>query len=164
MRRLLKFLHTMGAAGFIGAIGSLLALMALAQATPDPATYVLLCRAMAAVNTYVFFPSLVLTLIPGLLAMAWSRAFHNLGWAWAKMASGVLVFEGGLVGIHGPIQQEAERSALALANPASGAEVIGSVGQGPLWVMLAVAAANVVLGVWRPRLGRRIAVEPAPEA
>jgi hypothetical protein len=26
--------------------------------------------------------------------------------------------------------------------------------RGTLWILLTVAAANVVLGVWRPRLGR----------
>jgi hypothetical protein len=40
-------------------------------------------------------PSLALTLIAGLLAIAVNRAFHNAGWAWAKLATGIKVWGGG---------------------------------------------------------------------
>jgi hypothetical protein len=74
--------------------------------------------AMSSIATWMFLPSLALTLIAGLLAIAVNRAFHNAGWAWAKLATSF----------------SAERNSL--------------------WVLLAVATANVVLGVWRPRLTR----------
>jgi hypothetical protein len=55
-----------------------------------------------------------------------------------------------------PIQEEDQRSARALAGQVDGAEspvpVEGE--QGTLWVLLAVSAANVALGVWRPRVVR----------
>jgi hypothetical protein len=106
----------------------------------------------------VLVPSLAMTLIAGLLAIAVNRAFHNAGWAWAKLATGVLVFEGGLVNIQGPIKAEAERSAGALAHwDAAAVPVMSGAEQGSLWVLMAVATANVVLGVWRPRLSRRAA-------
>lgn len=157
MRHLLKFLHTLGAIGLIGAMAALLVLSRMA---PPPAAlegYALLRGAMGVIATWIFFPSLGVTLIAGLLAIAYSRAYQNAGWAWLKAASGILVFESGFVGVLGPIQQEAEQSAMALAGSADpatlGASLHGE--QGVLWVLLAVAIANVVLGVWRPRLTRR---------
>lgn len=156
MRRFVKFLHTIGAIGLMGAMATLLVLM---RFTPPPsalAGYTLMRGAMAEIVTWIFFPSLALTLMAGLLALGVNRAFHNAGWAWAKLATGVLVFEGCLVDVVGPIQEEAKRSALALAGQLDPKSLTGSYGAeyGTLWVMLVVATANVVLGIWRPRLTR----------
>jgi hypothetical protein len=54
------------------------------------------------------------------------------------------------------IQDEAKRSASAVAGHLDADTMItGSFGeQSALWVLLAVSTANVVLGVWRPRLTR----------
>ncbi len=155
MRRLLKFLHTMGAIGLMGAMACLLVLAMFAPPPASLAGYALMYGAMAKIATWILLPSLAATLIAGLLAIAWNRAFHDARWAWMKLATGVLVFEGGLVYVQGPINEEAERSASALAGHLPVAE-LGSYGaqQGTLWVLLAVATANVVLGVWRPRLKR----------
>ena len=73
-----------------------------------------------------------------------------------KLATGVLMFEGGLVYIQGPMQEEAERSASALSGQLDPAELGQTLGpeQGSLWILLGVATANVVFGVWRPRLSR----------
>ena len=156
MRRLLKFLHTMGAIGLMGAMACLLVLLALAPAPSSLAEYALMRSAMSAIAQWVFLPSFTLTLVAGLLAIAANRAFHNAGWAFAKLASGLIVFEWGLVGIQGPMQQEAELSARALAGEVDVAALAVSLGaeRNSLWVMLAVATANVVLGVWRPRFTR----------
>ena len=101
-------------------------------------------------------PSLGLTLVAGLLAIAVNRAFHDAGWAWAKLAMGVLVFEWGFVSVVGPLQHEAEQSARALAGEIDPATLAGELGtrRATLWVFLAIAMANIVLGVWRPRLTR----------
>jgi hypothetical protein len=154
MRRLMKFLHTMGAIGLMGAMACLIVLLGF---VPKPASlpeYALMTAAMSGVVTWVFFPSLALTLIAGLLAIAVNRAYHNAGWAWAKLASGILIFEWGFTAILGPLQEEAELSARALAGGVDLSELAVSIGneRNSLWVLLAVAAANVVLGVWRPRL------------
>ena len=147
MRRLMKFLHTMGAIGLMGAMACLIVLLGLA---PPPSTlpgYALMRAAMAAVATWVFLPSLALMLVADLLAIALNRAFHNAGWAWVKLATGILMFEYGFVGVQGPMQREAERSAQALAgrvDPATLAESLGAE-RGTLWVLLAIATANVVL-------------------
>ena len=156
MRRVLKFLHTLGAIGFLGSMASLLVLLSAAPPRTALAGYAAVRGAMGAICTWMFLPSLGLSLIAGLLAIAVNRAFHNAGWAWMKLISGVLLFEGGLQGIQGPMQDEAERSVAVLAGHADPASLAGSLGteRATLWVLLAVAVANVVLGIWRPRLLR----------
>jgi hypothetical protein len=157
MRALLKFLHTIGGIGFLGGMACLVVMLAV---LPDPAslaTYAEARKAMAAVAQWVLFPSLGLTLIAGLLALGFNRAFHNAGWAWIKAASGILLFESGFVGVLGPMQREAEQSAKALAGAFDPA-LLGltlNAERNTLWILIAIAVANVVLGIWRPRLARR---------
>jgi len=152
MRRLIKFLHTMGA---IGLMGSLAALVVLARLAPPPDSlsgYALIRGAMAEIAAWIVFPSLVLTLVPGFLAIAVTPAFHDAGWVWIKAATGLLIFAGGLHAL-APIQDEARLSAEALAGGLDPATLTGiSTGEvSTLWVLLAVSTVNVVLGVWRPR-------------
>jgi uncharacterized membrane protein len=153
MRPLLKFLHTIGAIGLMGAMACLIVLL---QFAPDPASlseYALLSAAMSGIVTWIFLPCLALTLIAGLLAIAVNRAYHNAGWAWVKLGTGVLIFEWGFTAIVGPLQEEAHLSARALAgvvDPATLASTL-SAERNSLWALLAVATANVALGVWRPR-------------
>ena len=154
-RRLMKFLHTMGAIGLMGAMACLLVLL---KFTPAPssslAEYALMRGAMADIAKWVFLPSLALTLVAGLLAIAINRSFHNAGWAWAKLASGIVIFEWGFVGVEGPMEQEAELARNVLAGTAQAADLAVSLGgeSASLWVLLGVATFNVVFGVWRPRL------------
>ena len=169
MRRLMKFLHTMGAIGLMGAMACLLVLLAFtpappfaAQAPMELSNYAQMRMAMGGIATWVLLPSLAMTLVSGLLAMAVNPGFHNAGWALVKLATGILIFEWGFAGIVGPMQQEAEASAAALAGQISGQSgdvaALGaslSAETGSLWVLMAIAALNVVLGVWRPRLMRR---------
>jgi len=140
----------------MGAMACLIVLMHFAPPPASLAGYALMRGAMAEIATWIFFPSLALTLIAGLLAIAVNRAYQNAGWAWVKAATGILVFEGGFVYVLGPIQEEAKRSASALAGQLDPAAITGSYGaeRSTLWVLLAVATANVVLGIWRPRLTR----------
>lgn len=71
MRRLVKFLHTVGAIGMMGAIASLLVLLCfLPKPGASVTEYANMRLAMAGISDYVFLPSLVLTLISGLLAIA----------------------------------------------------------------------------------------------
>jgi uncharacterized membrane protein len=155
LRPLLKFTHTMGAIGLMGSMATLLVLLAYA---PDPARdlsgYALVRRAMLGVADWVFLPSLTLTLIGGLLAFAMTRGFHNAGWVLAKLATGILIFEYGFLG---PMETEAARAANALAGKAEIATLARSAVAEwwSLWILLGVATANVVLGVWRPRFLRR---------
>ena len=145
----------MGAIGLMGAMACLLVLMSLAPPPSSLAGYAMMRGAMAEIGKWIFLPSFALTLIPGLLAIAVNGAFHNAGWAWVKAASGILIFMGGLHAL-APIQEEARRSAAALAGEVDPATITGpSVEeQGTLWMLLAVSTANVALGIWRPRLTR----------
>jgi hypothetical protein len=156
MRKLMKFLHTLGAIGVVGAVACLLVMAGYAPGPDAIAQYAPLSIATGAVGTWIFMPSLGLTLVAGLLAMAVNRTFHSAGWAWAKLATGVLVFEWGFVSVVGPLQQEAEQSARALAGEIDPTTLAGELGtrRATLWVFLAIAMANIVLGVWRPRLSR----------
>jgi hypothetical protein len=156
MRRLLKFMHTMGAIGLMGAMAGLLVLFSFTPAPTSLSEYALMREAMGGISTWIFLPSLGLTLIAGLLAIGLNRAYHNAGWAWVKLLSGVLVFEWGFAAIQGPMQQEAELSARALVHQADPATLAASLDPEwkSLWVMLAVATVNVILGIWRPRLTR----------
>ena len=146
----------MGAIGLMGAMASLLVMIHVLPAPTALKEYASMRAAMAAVSSMIFLPSLAFVLIAGLLAIAFNPAFHNAGWAWVKLASGILVFESGFVGIHGPMQEEAQRSADALASQVDPSTLATSLGaeRNTLWIILAVAAANVVLGIWRPRLTR----------
>ncbi|MDP2411421.1 MAG: hypothetical protein Q8M26_14195 [Pseudolabrys sp.] len=156
MRRLMKFLHTMGAIGVIGAMACLLVLLTLAPSPTSAAEYAAMRGAMAGIASWVFLPSMALTLVAGLLAIAVNPAFHNAGWAWAKLFSGVIVFEWGLVGVEGPMQMEAKASADALTGAGDLSALAASLSaeQNSLWILLGVATFNVVFGIWRPKLTR----------
>lgn len=149
MSRLLKFLHTVGAAGLTGAIAAMAVVLTLGPATAGADFAVL--AALAKIAAWVIGPSLLITVGTGLLAMAATQGFQDAGWVWVKAATGILVLEGGLHAI-GPIQEEAKRGAGALAagDPASTARLL-EVEANTLWVLLAVSIANIALGVWRPR-------------
>jgi hypothetical protein len=153
LRRLLKFLHTIGA---IGLMGALACLVAIGSDVPPPgalASYAQFRGAEAAIASGIVLPSLALTLAAGLLSIAVTRAFHSAGWAWIKAATGVLIFAGGLHAI-APIQEEARLSAEALAGRLDPSALSGvAPGEATtLWVLLLVSAANVALGVWRPKV------------
>lgn len=154
LRRLMKFLHTMGAIGVMGAMACLLVLLAFAPQPSSVEQYALLRGAMAGIAKWVFLPSMALTLVAGLLAIAVNRAFHNAGWAWAKLLSGVLVFEWGFVGVQGPMEMEAKASAAVVAGTADVATLAEALSAeaNSLWILLGVATFNVVFGIWRPRL------------
>lgn len=156
MRRLLKFLHVMAAIGLTGAMASLIVLSIVMPPKSALAAYAATRAAMSAISTWIFLPSLGLSLIAGLTAIAVTRAYQNAGWAWVKLITGLSLFEGGLQGVQGPLQEEATQSAAALAGHADPATLGLALGaeRGTLCVLLAVATANVVLGIWRPKLSR----------
>ncbi|WP_245259368.1 hypothetical protein [Methylobacterium sp. 77] len=152
----MKFLHTMGATGLMGAMAALIVMLSVAPPPSKLVGYTASRGAMGAVATWIVLPSLALMLVSGLLAMTLNRAFLNAGWAWLKLATGVLMFEGVLVYVEGPMRQEAEQSAGALAGRVDPATLAASLGpeRNTLWLLLAIATANVVLGIWRPRILR----------
>jgi uncharacterized membrane protein len=153
MRKFLKFLHTLAAIGFTGGLASLLVLHAC---LPDPAElqpFAALRMAQGAIAQWILFPSMGLVLISGLLAMAVTPSFQDRAWVWAKVATGILVFEGTLAYVQAPMERAADRARLALSGEIPVTELGATLRPewGSFWVMLGVGLANVVLGVWRPR-------------
>ncbi len=157
MQRTLKFLHTVAAIGLAGSLAALLAMLATLPDPTDAHAYAAVRASMNTITTWVFMPSLLLVLISGLFSIAFVRAYQNAGWAFVKLASGIILFEGGLVAVSGPMRREAERSAAAVASaePLTAAGATMASETGSILVILAVAIANVVLGIWRPRLFAR---------
>ena len=154
VRRSLKFLHTLGAVGLMGGMAALALALVVAPGVDGGAGSVLLMQAMAKIAAWLLMPSMTLTVTAGLLAIAVNPALHEAGWAWAKAATGILIFEGALHVI-GPIQEAAKRGAGVLdsaGDPAALARLVASE-RNTLWVLLAVSAANIAVGIWRPRLG-----------
>lgn len=149
MKRTLKFLHSLGGIGLLGAMATLLVCVGLfseggAESPTDPVLLV----AMDRIARWILLPSLGLTLVAGLLSMAVVPGFHNAGWAWLKLATGVLMFEGSLLAIQGPIQAAADAQP-PLMDQATQHAIYGS-----LWLLGGVAVVNVLLGIWRPKSWR----------
>ena len=159
MRKLLKFGHTMTAIGFLGSIA---VLCVFHQQLPAPGEaleiYSAQRQTMVSVSSLVLMPSLLITLLFGLASMAAVPGFHSAPWAWGKLATTVLMLEGSLLGIHSPIKREAELAASALADNALVGELAmqSSAEQWSLLIIGSVAAANVALGVWRPRFRSKV--------
>lgn len=154
MRKFLKFCHSLGAVGLLGTMATLLVAGILAVKTSNVADLRGVVELMDAAARWLLLPSLALTLVSGLFAMAAVPAYHSAGWVWAKLATGVLTFEGTLMAIQGPVQSIAERVAQADGSMAVGDLDFQAV-TGSLWVLIGVAVVNIGLGVWRPKFSRR---------
>lgn len=158
MRKALKFCHTLGG---VGLLGTLLTLIIVFVMLPDPtqdiAGYAALTELVDRLARWVLLPSLILTLVSGLLSIGAVTAFHGAGWAWLKLATGVVMFEGTLLAVQGPIQREANLTRQYLSGEVEAAALASSFDTISSSILLlgSVAVANVVLGIWRPRLGRR---------
>ncbi len=158
MRRILKFLHEIGAVGVMGSLAACIVLVATAP-RHSLVEYAAVRQGIAAITQWLLVPSLAVVLVSGLLAIAANDVYINAGWAWLKALLGISTFEGTLLTISGSARQAADLSALAAsgqADPAQLAEVLRTE-WGGLWIILAVSVANIALAVWRPRLGRSAA-------
>jgi hypothetical protein len=155
MRRLMKFLHTMGAIGLMGSMACLLVLLGF---MPEPASlseYARLRAAMGGIAQWIFLPSLALTLIAGLAAIALNRSYDNAGWAWAKLMTGIWCSSSAFRPFRPRWSMKRRSARPPLPGDADAAAMLGQMLDAEwnsLWVLIAVAVANVVLGIWRPRL------------
>ncbi|WP_420346209.1 DUF2269 family protein [Pelagibius sp.] len=156
MRKVLKILHSIAACGLIGGLGCYMILL-VAAPQETPAAYADLRHAIAAISNYLLLPSLAIVLLSGLLAMATHHPFLDKGWALLKAALGILMFKGVLT----IVGAKADHAAVVSRQIADGepvAEVLdAALAQEwlALGTVMALSVANVVLGVWRPRLARR---------
>ncbi|MEM8660462.1 MAG: hypothetical protein AAGF35_06210 [Pseudomonadota bacterium] len=156
LKRILKTLHILGAAGMIGALTAHIILLTVTPPPNDLADYALMRAGIAAIAKWLLLPSLGVVLISGLLAMAAHRPFIYARWVWFKLGLGIVVFEGTLIGVQGPAVRAAEVSTLALSGQIDPGIINELVRREwwSLWVILAVALVNVMLAVWRPSLRR----------
>ncbi len=151
-RRALKVLHLLASAGLTGAL--VVYMILLAGAPSDSLEgYALVRRNIEAVSGWLLVPSLMLALVSGLFAMAAHSPFQSGAWVWIKAALGLPMFEGTLLTIDATAQRAAALSARAVAGEVDAALVADAVARewNALWMILALAVAQTVLGVWRPR-------------
>ena len=156
-RRLLKAAHTLGAIGFMGSLAVILVLVAHTAVEPT-ASFASTRQGIALINRWLLTPSLLVVLVSGLLAIAATDAYKDAGWAWLKALLGIIAFEGTLLTIVGPGRKAAEQAAAAVSGQAEAMLQVAAALRtewGALWLMLAIGLANLVLAIWRPRLGRR---------
>ena len=157
MRRWLKALHEIAAIGVAGTLAACLVLVATSPGD-SPVAYAAVRSAIDALVKWLLVPSLALVLVSGLLAIAFNRAYHDAGWAWLNALTGITIFEGTLLTIAASARRAAEMSAAAASGappePGQLAAVLRTE-WGGLWMILAVALANVALAIWRPRLWPR---------
>lgn len=157
IRTILKVLHQLGATGVMGALACCVVLVIVAP-QDSLVEYAALRQGIAAISRWLLVPSLLLVLVSGLLAIAANRVYMDAGWAWIKAALGLVMFEGTLLTIQSTATRAAEIAALAadsgLADPVALEPLLRTEWAG-LWTMLLLSLANVVLAVWRPKIGRR---------
>ena len=152
MRKSVKFLHTMASCGFIGALAAHILLLSAAPHAADPATRVVI----GLLGTWLLLPSMAIVLMSGLLSMAVHRPFQAQRWVWTKAALSFILF---IATLH--LQAMASGAAAIAARippgqpaPAALAAELANEGAS-LGLVLVFAVANIVLGVWRPRLAPR---------
>lgn len=157
MKKTFKFLHTLGSVGMLGALAGMLVMHSLFPAPGDAVELATLRLANARLAEWLLLPSLGLVLVSGLLAMAVGPGFHNAGWAWLKLALGVVMFEGTLLAVQGPAERSAELAHQVLAGELPAAALAQTLASEwySLWIITGLALLNILLGIWRPRLSRR---------
>ncbi len=156
MKKFLKVVHLIASAGLIGALSAYLVLVLKAPGETQE-EFAAIRHGIHFVSKWIVMPSLLLVLVSGLLSMAVHRPFMNAGWVWLKAVLGISMFEGTLLAVQSNAQRGAELAARALqgeGNPQLLADLLRHERAG-LWTILVLSLANVVIGVWRPRLGRR---------
>lgn len=156
MRKLFKFLHTAGTAGMAGGIIAYLVVLAHAPEITNLEAYLKVRESIAFLASGIVVPSMTVVLASGLLAMAIHRPFHDAPWVLIKAVSGILIFEATLASIDSPAKRALAATERALSQEIDAAELAALVRDEwvALWVILGLAAANVALGIWRPRFRR----------
>jgi hypothetical protein len=155
-RKVLKVLHEIGAVGVLGSLAACVVLVVTAP-TESLVGYAAVRQGIAEISKWLLVPSLAITVITGLAAIAATDAYINAGWPWVKALLGITLFEGTLLTIDRSATRAAELSALAAdgrGDPALLAEVVRTE-WGGLWLIIALSVANIVIAVWRPRFDRR---------
>lgn len=153
MRKATKILHTLASCGLIGALlGYIVILLAAPQDTA--AAYANARAAIAALCNYLLLPSLAIALMSGLLSMVVHPPFQEMRWAWLKALLGLTMFEATLGIIGSKAGAAASISARIAAGDAEQKALADAIAYewGSLTAIMLLSLANVVVGIWRPRL------------
>ncbi|MEM1148695.1 MAG: DUF2269 family protein [Pseudomonadota bacterium] len=152
-RKLVKIGHTTASAGLIGGLLAYMVLLSV-QAPGTAEGYAQLRGSIKVISDWVIFPSLAIALISGLLSMVVHQPFQDRGWVWIKAALGILMLKGVLTVVHAKSASAAAISAdiaAGIADPDALDQLL-RLEWGTLWVVMGISIANIVLGVWRPRI------------
>lgn len=154
-KNVVKLLHF---AGLVGLAGGIVVALVLATAVDEtsPSHAATVHGAIALVGSTVVVPSLLVTLLTGMLLVVARPQLIGARWVWLKAALGVAV--GALVLF---ALQPAFRSAAAMAaGGALGERAIVPLAaivareHGAAYATLALIAVATAVAIWRPRLGR----------
>lgn len=157
MRQFLKFMHVIGA---VSVTGGLAAFMLILNHGPGPDAldaYATVRRSAALVSAWIIVPGVALTAISALLAIATHRPFRRARWVWAKAATAIAVLALTLASVDMTARSAATTAAMAAGGELGTDELRASI-RDPWpawWLLLGLVGSNVVLAVWRPRLGQR---------
>jgi hypothetical protein len=153
MRKATKILHTLASCGLIGALmGYIIILVAAPQDTA--AAYANARASIAALCNYLLLPSLAIALMSGLLSMVVHPPFQEMRWAWLKALLGLSMFEATLGIIGSKASAAASLSARIAAGEAEQKALADTISAewGALIAIMVLSLANVIVGIWRPRL------------
>lgn len=157
MRQFMKLLHTLGAIGLAGGLGTFMIVLAAGPEMSEIEAYSALRATLDRLASWVIVPSMGLVMTSGLMAMAVHYPFSEAPWVWIKALSGLPIFEATLNGVAATAEDAAIAAAMAAAGEISLAELAATVEDKWVawWVLLGLNLANVVLAVFRPRFGRK---------
>lgn len=168
MRKTVKVLHSLAAAGLVG--GLVAYMLLLVWSPPEtPEAYAVLRQQIAIVSNGLLLPSLAIALVTGLLSMMVHQPFMEKGWVWLKAALGILMFKGVLTIVSAKADHAATVAARIAAGeaPPDALDRLLALEWWTLVVVLLITVANYVLGVWRPNslrpTGNRRRPSAAPE-
>jgi hypothetical protein len=156
IRRLMKLAHEVAAMGVVGGFAACLIIIVTAP-TSSVEAYAASRQVIADLCRWLLVPSLAVVIISGLLCIAINEAYKDAGWAWIKALLGISMFEGSLLTVIASARNAAALAHAAVegaGDPARLAEILRTE-WGGLWMLLAVAVANIVLAIWRPRFSKQ---------
>lgn len=156
MRRLLKFCHTVSSIGLTGGLAAYMMILSFGPGTESLEAYAALRHSLAQVSKWLLLPSMVISLVSGLLALVAHHPFQNAVWVWLKALLSLLLFEATLASIDTPARDAAVFASQALDSGEVSKALVELAAREwtAYWIILALCLANVALGIWRPTLRR----------
>jgi hypothetical protein len=152
MRKTIKILHSLASCGMIGA---LLGYMILLSYGPrdTPAQYADTRQAIVVLCDYILVPSLGIVLVSGFVSMLVHKPYMQKGWVWVKALTTIGIFESTMVVVQSKASAGADIS-MRIAKGQADASALAELAQewGAIGVVLTLAVANVLVGVWRPKI------------